>query len=242
MTKTSKRKANLTVHRAVKSLKWQDGDPVQYEVKSHGHPGYYIRISKGGTRTWIYRYTFKGHVQNLPLGRYPHIGCAEAFTLYKDARELLKAGTAPLAQKKAEQAAEERESDRSAFTVSVLFHDHYWPRFATKKRTARNDWHYFTVKIEPVLGDSPADSVTPDEVERLIRPIEACRYPLCDGGEGRERWHAEEEGQQPGGPDRESNRNAEHQQEDEGRGEERYARGVHGFSSVRPGARCSAAA
>lgn len=54
----------------------------------------------------------------------------------------------------------------------VLFHENFWPRFAIKKRTAKNDWHYFTVKIEPVLGALPADSITPDDVERLIRPIE----------------------------------------------------------------------
>ena len=176
MANTSKRKANLTVDRAVKSLKWQDGDPIQYEVKSEGHPGFYIRISKGGTKTWIYRYTFKGHVQRLPLGRYPSIGCAEAFSLYENARDQLKAGIDPLAQKKAAQAAEDREGKRSEFTLAVLFHDHYWPRFATNKRTSRNDWHYFTVKIEPVLGDTPADSVTPDDVERLIRPIERKGY------------------------------------------------------------------
>jgi hypothetical protein len=83
MEKASKRKANLTVDRAVRSLKWRDGDPIQFEVKSEGHPGFYIRISKGGTRTWIYRYTYKGQVQRLPLGRFPKIGCADAFILYK---------------------------------------------------------------------------------------------------------------------------------------------------------------
>jgi integrase len=172
MEKASKRKANLTVDRAVRSLKWRDGDPIQFEVKSEGHPGFYIRISKGGTRTWIYRYTYKGQVQRLPLGRFPKIGCADAFILYKEARDQLKAGIDPLEQKKAIQAAEDREKVRSLFTVSVLFHEHFWPRFATKKRTSHNDWHYFTVKIEPILGDLPAESVTPDDVECLIRPIE----------------------------------------------------------------------
>jgi integrase len=172
MAKRSKRIANLTVDRAVKALKWCDGDPIQYEVKSEGHPGFYIRISKGGTKTWIYRFTFNSRVQRLPLGHYPSIGCAEAFSLYEDARELRKAGISPVEQKKAEEAAERIERERSAFTVSVLFHEHFWPRYATRKRTSRNDWHYFNVKIEPVLGELPADSVTPDDVERLIRPIE----------------------------------------------------------------------
>jgi integrase len=169
---TSKRVANLTVDRVVKSLKWKDGDPNQFEVKSEGHPGYYLRVSKGGTKSWVYRYTFKGQVRHLPLGRYPNTGCADAFSLYKQARDLQKAGVDPLGQKKDTLAAAERESSRSAFTVSILFHENYWPRFAIKKRSAKNDWHYFTVKIEPVLGTLPTDSVTPDDVERLIRPLE----------------------------------------------------------------------
>jgi integrase len=172
MTNITKRKANLTVDRAVKSLKWKDGDPIQFEVKSDGHPGFYIRISKGGIKAWLYRYTFEGRVRRLPLGRYPSIGCAKAFRRYEKARELLKAGTDPLGQKEAKQAAEDRENERSAFTVSVLFDEHFWPRYAKQKRTARNDWHYFQVKIKPALGDTPADSVTPDDVEQLIRPIE----------------------------------------------------------------------
>ena len=40
------------------------------------------------------------------------------------------------------------------------------------KKSKKNDWHYFTVKIEPVLGDKPATEITPEEVERLVRPIE----------------------------------------------------------------------
>ena len=93
---TSKRVANLTVDRVVKSLKWKEGDPNQFEVKSEGHPGYYLRVSKGGTKSWIYRYTFKGRVRHLPLGRYPSTGCADAFSLYGQARELQKAGVDPL--------------------------------------------------------------------------------------------------------------------------------------------------
>jgi integrase len=176
MASSSKRKANLTVDRAVRSLRWLDGDPIQFEVKSKGHPGFYIRISKGGTRTWIYRYTFKGKVQRLPLGRYPAIGCAEAFSSYESARDQLKAGIDPLERRREALVVEEKEKARSAFTLSVLFHDHYWPRCAVKKRTARNDWHYFTAKVEPALGHIAADSVTPEDVERLIRPIEASGF------------------------------------------------------------------
>jgi integrase len=135
-----------------------------------------MRVSKGNTKAWFYRYTFKGKVRRTPLGRYPSTGTAKAFKLYSDARDLLKAGTDPQAAKDAEQLAEQRESERQAFTLSVLFDDHYWPLYAINKRTAKNDKHYFTVKIKPALGAIPADSVTPVDVERLIRPIERAGF------------------------------------------------------------------
>jgi len=170
------RKKNLTSDMVVKSLKWIEGDPSQFLVKSEDHPGFYMRVSKGNTKAWFYRYTFKGRVRRMSFGRYPSTGCAEAFKLYGDARDLLKAGTDPQAVKDAEQLAEQSESERQAFTLSVLFHDHYWPRYAINKRTARNDKHYFTGKIEPALGAIPADSVTTIDVERLIRPIERAGF------------------------------------------------------------------
>lgn len=172
MSTNKKRKKNLTVDLVVKALKWTEGDPVQFEVKDVAHPGFYIRVSKGGTKQWQYRYTFKGRVRRMTLGHYPGTRCADAFREYKKARKLRKSGIDPLAERDAEQEAKRRETERQALTLSVLFHDHFWPRYAISKRTARNDMHYFKVKIEPVLGRFPADSITPDDVERLIRPIE----------------------------------------------------------------------
>jgi integrase len=166
MAKKKKCRKNLTVPLVVKALKWKEGDPAQFEVKDIAHPGFYIRISKGGTKQWQYRFTFKGRVRRQTLGYYPATSCKKAFTDYQDAREKLKSGIDPLAERDAEKEAARRESERHALTLSVLFHDHFWPRYAMSKRTARNDAHYFRVKIEPVLGELPADSITPDAIER----------------------------------------------------------------------------
>jgi len=169
-------KVNLTNAMVVKSLKWQPGDPAQFLVKSKDNPGLYMRISKANTKAWFYRFTFEGWVRRMPLGRFPSTTCADALKLYEDAYNDLKAGIDPLAERDAEREAEQRESKRQALTLSVLFQDHYWPRYAKRKRTARNDDHYFKKKIEPTLGALPADSITPDDVERLIRPIERKGY------------------------------------------------------------------
>ena len=170
------RKANLTVDRAVKGIRWKEGDPIQFEVKDFEHPGFYIRVSKGGTKQWFYRYTFNKRVRRMTLGHYPDTSCADAFADYENAFKLRKSKVDPQAKRDAELKIANEKKASEALTLSVLFYQHYWPRYAIHKRTARNDEHYFKRKIEPVLGDRPAESITPDDVESLIRPIEMNGY------------------------------------------------------------------
>ncbi len=47
------RKKNLTSDMVAKSLKWKEGDPPQFLVKSEDHPGFYMRVSKGNTKAWL---------------------------------------------------------------------------------------------------------------------------------------------------------------------------------------------
>ena len=171
-----KRSVNLTNDKAVKALRWIEGDPPQFEVKDKAHPGFYIRVSKGGTKRWYYRYTFKGKVRWMPLGHYPETSCKDAFTQYGVAFETRKSGTDPQAKSDAEEEARRCKKESEELTLSVLFHDHFWPRYAEKKKTSKNDYHYFTVKIEPVLGSRPAESITPDDVFDLLWPIEKEGY------------------------------------------------------------------
>ncbi len=167
------RLANLTNDKAVKALKWSDGDPIQFPVKDKHHPGFYIRVSRGGTKTWFYQYKMRGKLRRLWFGRYPKVTCADAFYKYDQASKQVGSGIDPVGLKQAEIEFERLHAAREAFTLSCLFHDHYFPRYAKpNKRTWRNDLVYFKTKIEPVLGAIPSDKVTPDDIERLIRPME----------------------------------------------------------------------
>lgn len=169
-------KANLTNERAVRALKWQVGDPAQFEVKDVDHRGYYLRLSRGGAKTWMYRYKLRGQLRRLNMGRYPFIDCLQAFNAYYDAWTQVIGGVdvaALLAKEKDDESASEQVK---LLTLSALFHDHYYPRFASAKKSKRNDWHYFIAKIEPTLGDKVAVEVTPEDVERLIRPMELAGF------------------------------------------------------------------
>jgi integrase len=166
-------KADLTNDIAVKALRWKEGDPVQFEVKDKHRKGFYIRISKGGTKRWYYRYTKNRKVRNLSLGTYPGTSCGKAFKDYEDAREEVDHDGDPYQTRKQQKDDEIREREKDALTLSVLFHDHYLPRYALPNlRTWRNDKTYFETKIEPAIGALPAAEVTPKNVEELIMPIE----------------------------------------------------------------------
>lgn len=167
------RLANLTNDRAVAALHWDDGDPIQFAVKDNNHTGYYIRVSSGGTKTWYYQYKIRGKLRRQWFGRYPEISCADAFGLYDAARNSVGRGIDVVAVQEAEAEANRIAETEETFTLSTLFHEHYFPRYALpRKRTWRNDKTYFETKIEPVFGARPASSLTPEDVERLIRPME----------------------------------------------------------------------
>ena len=115
--------------------------------------------------------------RGLPFGRYPGVSCAEAFSQYKKARNDVKLGIDVYAVKKDKDATKRLQLSQESFTLSVLFYEHYFPRYAKpKKRTWQNDLVYFKTKIEPILGSKPTSEVTPDDIERLIRPMETQGY------------------------------------------------------------------
>lgn len=167
------RYANLTNKVAVDSLRWQEGDPTQFMVKDPDRKGFYIRISKGGTKTWMYQYRFEGKLERLSLGKYPGTKCAVAFDRYDTARGEVEARINPARERQAAKREEKERERTESLTVNRLFCEHYLPRYAKrKKRTWINDELYFRTRIDPAFGDRPANLVTPEDVERLIRPLE----------------------------------------------------------------------
>ena len=156
------RRANLVKDLAVKALRWKEADDTQFLVKDENNKGFYIRVSKQGTKHWYYHYTKNKKTRKLSLGTYPSVSCADAFKQYEDLSKLVEHGGDPYHDLKQKQVAEKKERKRNELTLSSLFHDHYFLRYSRPKlRTWKNDKIYFETKIEPILGELPADEVSP---------------------------------------------------------------------------------
>lgn len=57
---------------------------MQFEVKDIDHRGYYLRLCRGGAKTWLCRYKLRGKLRRVNLGRYPLIDCVQAFNRYSE--------------------------------------------------------------------------------------------------------------------------------------------------------------
>ena len=135
---------------------WQVGDPTQFEIKDSDHHGYYLRLSRGGAKTWMYRYKLRGQLRRINFGRYPFIDCVTAFNSYHAAWTQVIGGI-DMALHMAKVKEEQERPQVAPLTLSALFHDHFYPRYVSAKRSGQNDKMLFTNKIEPVLGKRQCD-------------------------------------------------------------------------------------
>ena len=62
-----------------------------------GYPGLALRVSYGGSRSWVYFYRWQGKQKRLTLGPWPALDLAKARDTWRDARKRLAVGQEPAA-------------------------------------------------------------------------------------------------------------------------------------------------
>ena len=96
--------------RAVKLLRPR-GD--RYEVWDTDYPGFGVRVSPAGRKSFVYLYRFEGRPRRMTLGVYHRVSLATARARYGKARELLD-------EKGRDPGAEQIDTKRSlAVTATV---------------------------------------------------------------------------------------------------------------------------
>src|SRR2546425_3652713 len=90
--------------RGVMSLKPIPGKQVDYFEERM--PGFGLRVSPSGHRSWIVMYRARGRLRRLTLGPYPPLSLADARAKAKLALSGVAQGGDPAAEKRAERRAE----------------------------------------------------------------------------------------------------------------------------------------
>jgi integrase len=130
--------------------KYGDGGGVQFVV------------SPTGARKWVFRFVWRGRQREMGLGPYPEVGLAEAREKALEARKLVRAGTDPIAGRKA---------DRGVPTFGALAAEVFSDLsqgFRNEKHRAQ--WLVSITKYCAPIRHTPVDQISTETVLSVLRP------------------------------------------------------------------------
>lgn len=150
---------NFTV-RKIDSLRAPDKGQVDYW--DAGLPGFGIRVSQGGRKSWIVMYRVGGRKRRLTLGRYPPMSLAEA---RKDARAVL------VVAQKGGDPAHEKKVARRAESFSQLAELYIEGHAKPNKKSWRLDQKALYRDAVPRLGTFRAKDITRRDIRDMLQDI-----------------------------------------------------------------------
>ena len=150
--------------RAVKLLRPRSD---RYEVWDTDYPGFGVRVSPAGRKSFVYLYRFEGRPRRMTLGVYHRVSLATARARYGKARELLdKKGRDPGAEQ-----IDTKRARRDAPTVEDLA-DNYIERWAKpRKRSWKEDERKLKQDVCPVIGRKKAEAVTRRDIRDVLDAV-----------------------------------------------------------------------
>ncbi len=124
--------------------------------KIYDREGLFLLVNPSGSKLWRWRYRFDGKEKLMALGEYPLVGLGQARELHLAARKSFVAGIDPMAERKAEGAAKQKEVEARQREAENSF-----------EYVAREWWKWW------LIGKSPRHADT------TMRRLEADVFPGC---------------------------------------------------------------
>lgn len=150
--------------RFVKALK-----PTGKRYLVRERDGFGVRVSKRGTRSWVFVYDYLTRRRRMTLGTYPEVSLKEARALHARARALLAQGIDPAAARAEEKRREEQayQERLGLLTVEGLARDYLEHYAKLHKRSWREDQRILEKDVLPRWGHRPASELTRHDVLAL---------------------------------------------------------------------------
>jgi hypothetical protein len=134
-------------------------------------------ISPTGSAVFYLQYYKSGKKQpaRVRLGRYPHLGLADARALVVTIRGEIAQGIDPIDKREQQKAAEIAAAEAEALaTYRMTFRhlaDEYLRERIEKPNNRTKTRIVFTTELFPTLGDMAIDDITADDLEKIYRRI-----------------------------------------------------------------------
>lgn len=136
-------------------------------------PGFGLRITDKGHKSWIVFYRVGQRQRRLTIGPYPLFSLAEAREEARLAMQLVAKGLDP-----AEERAEAKRSLNSPNTVTAVL-DRFIQNYARpKNRTWRETQRMFETNVLPLIGRRDIKSITRRDIRDILDKVSARTSPL----------------------------------------------------------------
>ena len=134
------------------------------QVGMHGDgAGLYLRVQRGGSRSWIFRATVAGRRKEIGLGPHPTISLAKARERAMAARVTIAEGRDPLVEKRKATVPTFEEAARKAHEINK-------PRWKSGKHVA--SWLQILERYAfPILANTRLNEIERENVLRVLTPI-----------------------------------------------------------------------
>ncbi|NMP16139.1 tyrosine-type recombinase/integrase [Thalassotalea sp. Y01] len=150
----------------------------EYLADTHPNRGLRLVANQNGTKSWIYRYRNQlGKLKQIKLGSYPALSVSDARLLYLEQKAIRDKGGDPaelkkqdIADKQAEDKANNRQKAIKAYTISCLIEDYYREciKVNRKQRSADQAYGYLQKHVVDVWGDIPATELTITQIREHL--------------------------------------------------------------------------
>jgi integrase len=156
-----------------KSVKYLEPSVKRRVVWIKGLPGFGIRITPKGTKSFVYKYDFDGQDRWITFGQYPKLTLQKALEKYAEANLRVEAGDDPAGDSVATNAAV-----RKAPTVAQLVKDYVEIYAKPYKRSWKEDERILNFDILPKWGAKRVHSLKRRDVIALLDEIVARGSPI----------------------------------------------------------------
>lgn len=151
--------------------------------------GLYLQVTASGTKSWLYRYTFKGKTRDMGLGAYPGVTLAQARKLHAEHKTILKdqkrdpieVRDAALAEQARKDAEQKLAADRRMTFADAVGIYKSLPNYGKRVKKGQvigplNPKYLYQIEramdvASEGFGDMDVLGITKEDVKRILDPV-----------------------------------------------------------------------
>lgn len=155
---------------ALKDMEIRALQPRDRIYKKADERGLYIEVHPSGSKLWRFKYGYLGKDKRLALGRYPEVTLAEARQKREEARQKLRDGVDPLAERKRDKLMAHYRAANTFGDVAREYIQKMIAEGRATSTTSKADW--LLEQLQPLCGQPIAD-LKPIDVLAALKRLEA---------------------------------------------------------------------